>query len=83
MDSESYRGDGCLNTAIDFWSNATVLATEGRSPTTPTWTWKFKGMGLEREATTGKIHGKANASRFPICFISFVFSYICLLIMDN
>ena len=37
---------------------ATVLATEGRSATTPTWTWKYKGMGLERPASTGIRDGK-------------------------
>ena len=54
---ELYRGDGCLSEGIDFWSNATVLALEGRSPSTPTWTWKYKGMGLETKASTGKVTG--------------------------
>ena len=66
MPSESYLGDGCLNTAVDFWSDATVLATEGRSATTPTWTWIYKGMGVHRKASTGKVTGNAPILRLPL-----------------
>ena len=54
---DRYRGDGCLNTAVDPLSGGTVLATEGRSDTTPTWTWSRKSMGTEVDAITGKVTG--------------------------
>ena len=59
LPEESYRGDGCLSTGLNFWTNATVLALEGRSATTPTWIWKYKGMGLQVKASTGKVRGAA------------------------
>ena len=66
MDDERYRGDGCLSTGIDFWSNATVLALEGRALTTPTWSWKYKGVGLQVKAATGVVTGKAETQQHKI-----------------
>ena len=60
FDEEKYHGDGCMSTGIDFWSDSTVLALEGRSATTPTWTWKNKGMGLQMKASSGKVTGPSD-----------------------
>ena len=60
FDEEKYHGDGCMSTGIDYWTDSKVLALEGRSATTPTWTWKNKGMGLQMKASTGKVTGSSD-----------------------